>query len=256
MGERKGGVGPAPAGLSGLAARLRGGSGGPPSVREGSSLPGGWARLQSLVDSSNRLGTFGFCIFDSESRYLAVNDALARINGIPVGAHLGRTVEEVVPDIGARLAGFVQRSIRTERPLRHVEIRSRSPLGVGNCRHWLVNFLPLRLGVGAAAVAHTVIEVTDCTTVEAAIEDLFPRSDAPEPTGLSPREAEVLALIGLGKTSKEISAALFISVETVGNHRKRICQKLGLHSTAELASYGSRLSWQRNGPNSGSASSR
>lgn len=54
-------------------------------------------------------------------------------------------------------------------------------------------------------------------------------------TDLSARESEVLTLIGQGKGSKEIAALLFVSEATVSEYRKRICRRLGLHSTAELA---------------------
>jgi DNA-binding CsgD family transcriptional regulator len=61
-------------------------------------------------------------------------------------------------------------------------------------------------------------------------------------TCLSPREAEILALIGQGLTSKEIANRLTLSCHTVANHRKHICKKLGLSSTAELAAAGARFS--------------
>jgi two-component system response regulator NreC len=56
-------------------------------------------------------------------------------------------------------------------------------------------------------------------------------------SGLTVREKEVLALIGEGKTSKEIARILGVSVETVSNHRKHICRKLDLHSTAALVAH-------------------
>ncbi len=46
-------------------------------------------------------------------------------------------------------------------------------------------------------------------------------------SALSEREAEILALIGEGLTSKEIGVRLFISEHTVQAHRKRIAVKLG-----------------------------
>jgi two-component system, NarL family, response regulator NreC len=58
---------------------------------------------------------------------------------------------------------------------------------------------------------------------------------------LTARQREVLALIGEGRTTKEIARALLLSVETVGNHRKQICRKLDVHSTAELVAYASRV---------------
>ena len=55
--------------------------------------------------------------------------------------------------------------------------------------------------------------------------------------GLTQRETEVLDLIAEAQTSKQIARALHISVHTVGNHRKHICRKLGLHTTAELVAF-------------------
>jgi DNA-binding CsgD family transcriptional regulator len=54
---------------------------------------------------------------------------------------------------------------------------------------------------------------------------------------LTAREQDVLNLVGKGKTSKQVAAELKISVFTVNNHRKRICKKLNLHSTAQLVAY-------------------
>ena len=51
---------------------------------------------------------------------------------------------------------------------------------------------------------------------------------------LSPREQQVLELIGKGKTTKEVAVMLSLSTGTIGNHRKSICRKLNIHSTAEL----------------------
>jgi DNA-binding CsgD family transcriptional regulator len=54
---------------------------------------------------------------------------------------------------------------------------------------------------------------------------------------LTSREREILKLIGQGHTSNQIAPRLKVSVQTVANHRKHICRKLGLHSTAELVAY-------------------
>jgi len=57
---------------------------------------------------------------------------------------------------------------------------------------------------------------------------------------LTDRELQVLTLVGQGKTSKQVAEELKLSVETVANHRKHICRKLGVHSTAELVAYAAR----------------
>jgi DNA-binding CsgD family transcriptional regulator len=57
---------------------------------------------------------------------------------------------------------------------------------------------------------------------------------------LTPREKEVLLLVGQGQSSKDIASTLKLSVATVANHRKSICRKIGLHSTAELVAFAAR----------------
>jgi DNA-binding CsgD family transcriptional regulator len=55
--------------------------------------------------------------------------------------------------------------------------------------------------------------------------------------GLSNREQDILRLMALGKTSKEIGDKLFISHHTVDTHRRKILQKLGISSTSEIITY-------------------
>ncbi len=54
---------------------------------------------------------------------------------------------------------------------------------------------------------------------------------------LSQREREVLQLVAEGKPTKAIAVELFISEKTVGAHRQRIMDKLGIRSVAELTKY-------------------
>lgn len=54
---------------------------------------------------------------------------------------------------------------------------------------------------------------------------------------LSPTERRVLQLIAQEKTSREIAAALFISVRTVEHHRAHICEKLDLHGFNALVKF-------------------
>jgi DNA-binding CsgD family transcriptional regulator len=53
---------------------------------------------------------------------------------------------------------------------------------------------------------------------------------------LSPREQEILALIGQGLTNAEIAQTLFVSVSTVKVHIRHIFEKLGVRTRTEAAS--------------------
>jgi DNA-binding NarL/FixJ family response regulator len=54
---------------------------------------------------------------------------------------------------------------------------------------------------------------------------------------LTPREREVLQLIAEGKSNKQISRELEMSVKTVDSHRRNLMVKLDIHETAGLVRY-------------------
>jgi len=68
---------------------------------------------------------------------------------------------------------------------------------------------------------------------------LHPKTNPMEMFGseLTPRQREVLQLVAEGKSSKEIAAALSISVKTVEFHRNNLMDELGVHTVAELTRY-------------------
>ena len=60
------------------------------------------------------------------------------------------------------------------------------------------------------------------------------------PDSLTQREVEILHLIGMGKTNKEIASKLFVRVQTVANHLTRIYSKTGTGNRTEAAIYAHR----------------
>lgn len=72
--------------------------------------------------------------------------------------------------------------------------------------------------------------VSDGSVIWSRVHDLGPLEV------LTPRELEVLALLGQGLRTKEIAGALHRSVSTIDGHRERIGQKLNVNDRAELVS--------------------
>jgi RNA polymerase sigma factor (sigma-70 family) len=54
---------------------------------------------------------------------------------------------------------------------------------------------------------------------------------------LTPRQREVLQLVGEGKSTKEIAAILNVSVKTIEFHKARLMEQLNLHSTPALIKF-------------------
>jgi DNA-binding NarL/FixJ family response regulator len=81
--------------------------------------------------------------------------------------------------------------------------------------------------------------------------DLTPHVGAPavatgastpaEQLGLTPREAEVLALVAAGRSNRQIAQALFISPKTVSVHVSNLLAKLGVAGRVEAAAIAHRL---------------
>lgn len=57
---------------------------------------------------------------------------------------------------------------------------------------------------------------------------------------LTPREREILQMLGEGNSNKEVATRLNLSLHTVETHRGNVLEKLNLHSTAEMILYGVR----------------
>lgn len=60
---------------------------------------------------------------------------------------------------------------------------------------------------------------------------------APDPSGLSDREIEVLRLVATGKSNRQIAEALVISTNAVDRHVSHILAKIGAANRAEAAAY-------------------
>jgi DNA-binding NarL/FixJ family response regulator len=62
-------------------------------------------------------------------------------------------------------------------------------------------------------------------------------SEKPLHERLSKREFQIMILLCQGKSSREIAVELFISEKTVGTHRSRIMEKMGMTKKSELTHY-------------------
>jgi DNA-binding NarL/FixJ family response regulator len=96
------------------------------------------------------------------------------------------------------------------------------------------------LALGASACLGRDVERRDVlNTIHLASRGLrvVPRG-ATAPTGhdvLTPREADVLGLLQLGRSNGAIAAELSVSVETVRTHARSVFRKLGVRSRRELS---------------------
>ncbi|MDB6026702.1 MAG: Response regulator, LuxR family [Verrucomicrobiales bacterium] len=75
------------------------------------------------------------------------------------------------------------------------------------------------------------------TVAEKLAADLQRESQQPLHESLSNREFQVMRMIAMGRSLKEIGVELSISAKTVGTYHTRLFQKMGMNSDIELTRY-------------------
>lgn len=84
--------------------------------------------------------------------------------------------------------------------------------------------------------------------VSKGLADMVAQADRPPVKAiLTPREAEILALIARGLSNQEIADTLALSVLTVRKHRQNLMEKLELRNSAEIAAYAIRNGYDKPG---------
>lgn len=93
---------------------------------------------------------------------------------------------------------------------------------------------------GIEAVVDALLGRSAAAADRTAPAALATSGDTDEMACLSDRELQVFHLVGLGRTTKEISAVLFISPKTVDAHKEHIKVRLGLVNAAQLTARAAR----------------
>ncbi|HIK17839.1 MAG TPA: PAS domain S-box protein, partial [Leptolyngbyaceae cyanobacterium M33_DOE_097] len=123
------------------------------------------AEIEAIYQSA----PIGLNVLDSDLRFVRINQRLADINGLPIEAHIGHTVQELFPDLADTLERLLQPILKTGEPLLNVEIRGETPAQPGVQRIWLEHFLPLKAGDQVVGISTVCEEITERIQMEAAL---------------------------------------------------------------------------------------
>ncbi len=115
----------------------------------------------------------GLAVIGADCRFLRLNERLAAINGVPVAAHLGRTVREVLPEFGDCFEAIMQRVTATGEPVLNFEAEGETAAQPGVKRAWVEQWLPQKDAASRVTSINFVVEeVTERKAAEAALRRL------------------------------------------------------------------------------------
>ena len=138
-------------------------------------------RRRAEIEAIYATAPVGLCFVDADLRYVRVNQRLAEINGSSVEQHIGRTANEILPELADQINPLYQQVIETGKPTLNLEVSGTNPAQPGVMRTWLSSYYPLKdkddrtLGVNVVVQEITEIKRHDAERQEAA--DALHRSE-------------------------------------------------------------------------------
>ncbi|WP_437635087.1 ATP-binding protein [Sorangium sp. So ce854] len=143
----------------------------------------------ALLDAFFQATSAGLAVIDRDLRVVRLNQALADINGIPLEAHLGKTIPELLPAMGDAIVAPLRRALETGEAFT-AEVTGWTRAS-DQPRAWLVNYAPVRSKDGnVVGVGTVVLDITERKRTEVRLQE----------------EGETLEL--LNRTGKQLAAEL------------------------------------------------
>ncbi|MEU9453334.1 SpoIIE family protein phosphatase [Streptomyces sp. NPDC048277] len=123
-------------------------------------------RLEQDVALSERIvkqSPIGLAVLDTQLRFVSVNPAMERMNGVPAAEHVGRTIREVLPSLDAdALESAYLRVLRTGEPVIDESAVGRTPADPDEEHIWSVSVYRLEDALdNVLGVAASVVDITE-----------------------------------------------------------------------------------------------
>jgi PAS domain S-box-containing protein len=125
------------------------------------------SQLQAIYDGAPA----GLGFLDLNLRYVNLNRRLAEMNGFPVSKHLGRSVEELIPDIYPNISSYLLRALGGE-AVSGVEVPRPPSYAGGPAWTSLVSYHPARDEAGEViGVSIAVVDMSEQKATEEALQE-------------------------------------------------------------------------------------
>lgn len=130
-------------------------------------------RLQlGEIEQIYRYAPVGLSNFDRDCRFVRINERMAEINGFSADAHLGKTIEDMVPHLAATLRELWRPIFAGGEAVLDTEVHGRTQRDPDHDHDWLASYFPLRSEAGEViGLTAVVLDITERKRTEQALRD-------------------------------------------------------------------------------------
>ncbi|WP_370149975.1 SpoIIE family protein phosphatase [Streptacidiphilus sp. EB129] len=159
----------------------------------------------AVLDSFFTQSPIGMAVYGLDLRFVRLNQALARINGMTVEDHLGRRLTEVLPGLnGAEIEAVMQQVLESGEPVVDARSHGVTPADPGREHAWSASYFRLEEPSGRIlGVSSTIIDVTARFRAESRAARARERLEL-----LVEATSQIGTTLDLGQTARELAETM------------------------------------------------
>ena len=166
----------------------------------------------AVLDGFFTQSPVGMAVYDTELRFVRLNEALARVNGVSIEGHLGRRVTEVLPGInGSEVESVMRHVLESGEPVIDARSHGHTPGDPGTDHAWSASYFRLEDPPGQVlGVSSTIVDVTERFRAESRAARATERLEL-----LVDATASIGTTLDLRRTARELADAMVPRVADV-----------------------------------------
>lgn len=125
------------------------------------------AEIETIYQSA----PIGLSVLDPDLRFMRINERLAKMNGFSIEAHIGRKVQDLLPNLADAAEQLLRPILATGEPVLNIEITGETPAQPGVQRTWLESFLPLKDGERIIGISVVCEEITERKRAQQSLQE-------------------------------------------------------------------------------------
>ncbi|MDP9386896.1 MAG: PAS domain-containing protein, partial [Actinomycetota bacterium] len=167
-------------------------------------------------------------VFDRSLRFVRANPAAAAMTGLPVHAHIGRRLPDVITRVPPTVVDHIASVFATGEAVVGREVEGEAPGAPGERRHWLVSYYPVHRRGEVLWVGTVALDITDRKRAEAERARLLAaeheaRTAAEEMAARLADLQSITAGLAAARTREDVAEVVFAATAGLGAAGRALC---------------------------------